>query len=174
MIRSASQQLPSESAAAAQAESAPVGQGLSAASSSAPAAVAAVADRDRLRAAGLRSTPARLAVLQVLDAAEAALSHADLVDRLGQERWDPATLYRNLCDLVRVGLARRVDVGDHVWRFEPRSQHDPSSHPHFTCTECGSTQCLPDLQWQPPEPAPRALQRQQVEVQIKGVCDDCG
>ena len=150
-----------------------MGQDLSAASSSAPAAGVAVADRDRLRTAGLRATPARLAVLQVLDAAEAALSHADLVDRLGQERWDPATLYRNLCDLVRVGLARRVDVGDHVWRFEPRSQHDPSSHPHFTCTECGSTQCLPELQWQPPEPAPRALQRQQVEVQIKGVCDDC-
>lgn len=173
MIRSTSQQLPSESAAAAQAGSAAVGQGLRAASASPLAAVAAVADRDRLRAAGLRSTPARLAVLQVLDAAEAALSHADLVDRLGQDRWDPATLYRNLCDLVRVGLARRVDVGDHVWRFEPRSQHDPSSHPHFTCTECGSTQCLPELQWQPPEPAPRALQRQQVEVQIKGVCDDC-
>lgn len=129
--------------------------------------------KDRLRAAGLRATPARLAVLQILDACDTALSHADLVERLAIGPWDPATLYRNLVELVRAGLARRVDIGDHIWRFESKREHEGGHHPHFTCTECGNTQCLPDLQLQPSEPAPRAIQRQQVEVQIKGVCDDC-
>ncbi len=141
---------------------------------SAPApATAPEQGKARLRAAGLRATPARLAVLAALDGGETALSHADLVERLAQGPWDPATVYRNLVELVRAGLARRVDIGDHIWRFEPKREHDDSHHPHFTCTECGNTQCLPDLQLQPSEPAPRAIQRQQVEVQIKGVCDDC-
>lgn len=131
------------------------------------------AGKGRLRAARMRVTPARLAVLAVLDAADTALSHADLVERLAEGPWDPATLYRNLVELVRGGLARRVDIGDHVWRFESKRPHEASSHPHFTCTACGTTQCLPDLHLQPSEPAPRAIQRQQVEVQIKGVCDDC-
>ena len=141
-----------------------------------PTAIAPTAldqGKDRLRAAGLRATPARLAVLSILDASDTALSHADLVERLTQGPWDPATLYRNLVELVRTGLARRVDIGDHIWRFESKREHDAGHHPHFTCTECGNTQCLPDLLLQPSEPAPRAIQRQQVEVQIKGVCDDC-
>ena len=37
------------------------------------------------------------------------------------QAWDPATIYRNLTDLSEAGLARRTDVGDHVWRFEARS-----------------------------------------------------
>jgi Fur family ferric uptake transcriptional regulator len=130
--------------------------------------------RHALRATGLRVTPARLRVLAELSGATTPQSHADVVATLADGPWDRATLYRNLLDLVRAGLARRVDLGDHVWRFEVQAaHHDPEAHPHFLCTSCGSSQCLPAIAFDPPPAAPASLRAHRVEVQIKGVCDAC-
>ena len=74
--------------------------------------------QDRIRAAGLRSTAPRVAVLRELENASAPMSHADLVDALGDEGYDRVTIYRNLTDLTEAGLVVRADLGDHVWRFE--------------------------------------------------------
>lgn len=127
-----------------------------------------------LRAAGLRATPARVHVLAALREAASPLSHAEVASQLASGPWDRATLYRNLLDLVRVGLARRVDLGDHIWRFDAQAdRHDPSGHPHFLCTACGTSQCLPEMAFEPPPAAPASLRAQRVEVQIKGVCDAC-
>src|SRR5438132_6944629 len=104
--------------------------------------------RAAVRARGLRATPSRLAVLEVLRASDAPRSHGDVAERLASQPWDRATIYRNLVDLAEAGLARRTDVGDHVWRFEarvPGSEHD-TSHPHFVCIECGSVECLPEIE----------------------------
>jgi Fur family ferric uptake transcriptional regulator len=134
-------------------------------------AVEAATGRDRLRAAGLRATPARLAVLQVLELSQHGVSHAELVEQLSD--WDATTLYRNLTDIVRVGLARRVDLGDHVWRYHRMGAEHQGEHPHFTCVECGETQCLPALQWTAGGNAPRAVAAMDVDVQLRGVCDHC-
>ncbi|MBI5607388.1 MAG: transcriptional repressor [Deltaproteobacteria bacterium] len=133
----------------------------------------AAALRDRLRGAGLRATPARLAVLEVLETSEHSLSHAELVALLQAGPWDATTLYRNLTDIVRVGLARRVDMGDHVWRYQRLDAAHQGDHPHFTCVQCGETQCLPGLQWTAAQQAPKAVARMEVDVQLRGVCDDC-
>jgi Fur family ferric uptake transcriptional regulator len=130
--------------------------------------------RAELRAKGLRATSSRAAVLALLRA-RGPMSHADAVARLAGETWDPATIYRNLMDLAEVGLARRTDVGDHVWRFEAISDaHVPTAHPHFVCTECGTIECLPrSVLAVPRARAPRALRRREVEVHVRGVCDAC-
>src|SRR3954469_3869624 len=100
--------------------------------------------RTSVRSKGLRATPSRLAVLEVLRASATPMSHGDVADRLASSSWDRATIYRNLTDLAEVGLVRRTDMGDHVWRFEAVSgDHD---HPHFVCTECGGVECLPDIE----------------------------
>lgn len=130
--------------------------------------------RERIRAAGLRSTAARIAVLEVLDAATAPLSHQDLVERLGPEGWDRATLYRNLTDLAEVGMLRRVDHGDHVWRYERAEPHQ-GEHPHFVCTSCGDVSCIPEVSVDLPASAdvPRSVRARKVQVQIQGECDAC-
>ena len=74
--------------------------------------------RTLVRQKGLRATPSRLAVLELLRSSDAPMSHGDVADRLASQAWDRATIYRNLTDLAEVGLVRRTDVGDHVWRFE--------------------------------------------------------
>lgn len=131
--------------------------------------------RTAVRNAGLRATPSRIAVLRLLRAAGSPVSHGDVVAELASQAWDPATIYRNLTDLSDVGLARRTDVGDHVWRYEAiTGGHQASAHPHFVCTECGSVECLPDLEYVVTRArAPRAVRLKRVEVQLRGPCDAC-
>jgi len=129
--------------------------------------------RAAVREAGLRATPSRLAVLHLLRAAQAPVSHSDVVAKLASQAWDPATIYRNLTDLSDVGLARRTDLGDHIWRFEAVS-HAASAHPHFVCTECGTVECLPELEYVVTRAkTPRAIRQKRVEVQMRGLCDAC-
>ncbi|MEO8552509.1 MAG: Fur family transcriptional regulator [Kofleriaceae bacterium] len=132
--------------------------------------------RKVIRDAGLRATPSRVTVLELLNGSEQPVSHGEVANRLASHAWDPATLYRNLSDFVTVGLVRRTDVGDHVWRFElVRGGHDRAAHPHFVCTECGTIECLPKLELVLPRTsAPKAVRQRKIEVQLRGLCDACG
>jgi Fur family transcriptional regulator, ferric uptake regulator len=132
--------------------------------------------RSAVRGKGLRATPSRLAVLELLRSSDTPMSHGDVADRLASQTWDRATIYRNLTDLAEAGLVRRTDVGDHVWRFEAVSAaHEVAAHPHFVCTECGTVECLPELELsvRPRGKPPRAVKQRQVEVQLRGLCDAC-
>ena len=133
--------------------------------------------QQRLRAVGLRSTAPRVAVLRELEAATSPMSHAYLVELLGDEGYDRVTIYRNLTDLTEVGLVRRADLGDHVWRFELKreTKAHQGTHPHFTCTDCGSVTCLPSeaVRVTPARGAPKAVSARTVDIQLRGQCDDC-
>src|SRR5687768_5216424 len=102
--------------------------------------------RQKLRDSGLRATLPRIAVMQQLLAARAPLSHGEVAEKLAHEGFDRATVYRNLIDLSDVGLLRRSDIGDHVWRFElvTSEEHGQAEHPHFICSGCGAVECLPE------------------------------
>jgi Fur family ferric uptake transcriptional regulator len=132
---------------------------------------------DALRAAGLRRTSPRIAVLQRLEAAAGPVSHGELAKKLAASGYDRATVYRNLIDLVDAGLVKRTDLGDHVWRFElVRDGGKPhSAHPHFLCTDCGDVSCLPGsaVKIVRAQGVPRAVGTHDVEVQVKGRCDAC-
>ncbi len=131
--------------------------------------------RAMIRDAGLRATASRLAVLALLLSEEAALSHAEVSEYLRTASWDRATLYRNLVDMTEVGILRRVELGDHTWRFEVRdAEHQGDEHPHFVCSECGTVECLPDVEFRTSSrKVPQAIRAKNVEVQLRGVCDDC-
>lgn len=90
---------------------------------------------------------------------------------------DRATIYRNLIDLTDAGLASRIDLGDHVWRFEVKRQVGDHvlSHPHFVCSDCGAVSCLPDVTVRivAGKSAPRSLASKNVAIQLTSRCDDC-
>lgn len=126
-----------------------------------------------LLAAGLRKTSTRLEVLRVLDEAEAPVSHGDVADRLARSGVDRATIYRNLLSLTEAGLARRTDLGDHVWRFE-RVREDgvtKHGHPHFVCVDCGDVSCLEDVKVSFVGRGSPLARRG--EIHVRGTCDDC-
>jgi Fur family ferric uptake transcriptional regulator len=134
--------------------------------------------KEQLRTAGLRATSSRSAVLRCLIEAKAPMTHADVCEALSALGYDRATLYRNLVDLTEAGLATRTDLGDHLWRFElaGRNKHDEAAHPHFVCSECGDVSCLPEasVDVKAVRGAPRVFKKKRVEIQVRGVCNDCG
>lgn len=138
--------------------------------------------RQRLREKGLRATPTRLVVYEVLKLEGRPLSHAEAT-ALAREKekdrpLDPVTVYRSLTDMSDAGIVRRIDFGDRVWRFDlsaSPSHSDQDKHPHFICTACGAVDCLPDL----PVPTytdrglPRSLRSGEAELEYRGLCDHC-
>jgi len=154
--------------------------------------IEADAARRRIRGAGLRCTAARLAVLEHLQAAAAPRTHAEVSTALAARGFDRATIYRNLTELTEAHLLSRVDLGDHVWRFETRHAHDAgpgdSGHPHFVCTSCGEVSCLDDVRvaitpqvgrrdrrtGRPRAGGRRAAIHTVTEILLKGRCGGCG
>jgi Fe2+ or Zn2+ uptake regulation protein len=97
------------------------------------------ATRETLRAAGLRATPQRLAILGL--AASAGGAHLSAEDvwqrlRLGGGEMDRSTVYRVLADLTAAGLLEQVGLGDGIARFEIQE----IAHHHAVCTRCGATE----------------------------------
>jgi Fur family ferric uptake transcriptional regulator len=130
--------------------------------------------RLRLRQAGYRNGPARVAVIDLLDAEDCCVSAADvhesLVDRVGL-----ASVYRVLESLFALGLVRRVDVGDGIARYEPLRESGEHHH-HLVCTECGKVEAFDDPALE------RAIRRveeksgyavEQHDVVLQGACDTC-
>lgn len=105
--------------------------------------------KQAIRSYGLRCTAARVAVLQHLMAATGPETHAEVSQALSDTAFDRATIYRNLTELTDVGLVSRIELGDHVWRFEVRRVGRDGKravdHPHFVCTSCGEVSCLDDV-----------------------------
>ncbi|REJ90183.1 MAG: transcriptional repressor [Planctomycetota bacterium] len=133
--------------------------------------------RERLRGAGLRSTSCRVAVLQHLASVGMPASHAEVSDQLVPSGFDKTTIYRSLIELAEVGIAARLDLGDHVWRFELlREGHKQHvEHPHFVCNSCGKVECLPDLniEFSQSTAAMKESFGEVHEVLLKGTCAAC-
>ena len=133
--------------------------------------------RERLRATGLRCTAARLWVMQELVDAMRPLTHAQVADALRPRGFDRATIYRNLVELTQAGLVARIELGDHVWRFELRKPGSAArrDHPHFVCVDCGEVACLPSVSVNI-KPAPGSKQSgigKVTEILLKGHCGQC-
>jgi len=131
--------------------------------------------RSVIRNAGIRATPARIAVLQELRAAPSPTTHAELSDRLVPRGFDKATVFRNLNDLAESGLVLRTELGDHVWRFEALDPEHPAAarHPHFICTKCGSVQCLEPIEFTGVSLKRSGTIGRITEILLKGECSDC-
>jgi Fur family ferric uptake transcriptional regulator len=144
------------------------------------------AARERVRAAGLRATEARIRVLAELSTAKGLLSHHDLDESLGKGGGiDKVTLYRVLDSLVESGLAHRVSGADRVWRFGALSEDAGSPdmvretherHAHFQCSDCGKVVCLREMPAARRTRAlrvPRGYRPETVELTVKGRCPGC-
>ena len=131
--------------------------------------------RATLRGAGLRSTPARIAAYRFLRDAASPVSHAEVAEELVQTGLDKATVFRNLNDLADAGLARRTELGDHVWRFElVGADGDGKAHPHFVCVDCGSVSCVDETEMK--QVAGRkgiATLGRVTEILLRGHCVEC-
>ena len=128
-----------------------------------------------LRGAGLRSTAARMGVLQRLQIASSPLSHSELADQLMPLGFDKATIFRNLADLTDSGLILRTELGDHVWRFEVRDEdhQEDGQHPHFVCIDCGGVTCLEQKTFDIKLKRVNDQVGHVTEILLRGHCNNC-
>jgi len=136
------------------------------------------AARELLQEEGLRCTASRLAVLRRLGDSGRPVSHNEVADELEGEGFDRSTIYRCLMDLSDAGIAIRMDLGDHTWRFGLLRNHESGAHqhPHFLCVDCGQAVCLPGVEVRVvgPKDGGRALISDISEVVLRGKCATCG
>lgn len=126
-----------------------------------------------LNSVNLRQTQPRVAILTVLLTADAPLSQEQIAEQIGTAAPNKTTIYRNLMNLVDKNLVHKAYLEERTWHFELAhhcGRHQ--CHPHFTCSVCQQTQCLPEVAMPLVElPENYVMQRQQ--VRIEGICGDC-
>jgi Fur family ferric uptake transcriptional regulator len=100
-----------------------------------------------LERGGYRSSAPRTAVLTALADLGCSVTAKEIADRLSAGGRDVglASIYRALELLERLRLARRVDAGEDVARYEPV---DPAGahHHHLVCDRCGDVSAFEDLE----------------------------
>jgi Fur family ferric uptake transcriptional regulator len=133
--------------------------------------------RDQIRSAGLRSTQARIAILERMQTSAGPLTHAQVADDLEPRGFDRATIYRSLVEMAEAGLLARMELGDHVWRYETRNTSDSAAAPHlhFVCVDCGHIECLEGTSVEAAlQPAIKRVAGGTIsEVLLKGSCRQC-
>lgn len=138
--------------------------------------------REILREKGLRATGPRLAVVETLAARGRPVSHSEVLERMGDIAFDPATVYRSLVKLVEVGIAQVVTRAGGMDRYAlVEDTHEThAEHPHFVCTDCGRVSCLPGTLSLRTETVLReevadrwAPSVRHATLQLQGECPDC-
>jgi Fur family ferric uptake transcriptional regulator len=98
---------------------------------------------DRFRQRGLRWTPQRRAVVEVLSGTDGHITGAELVERCRARdaQTIPSTVYRTLDVLEELGLVRHGHGADgrEEYHVGPATEHG-----HLYCAECGSSSEISD------------------------------
>lgn len=131
--------------------------------------------RERIRARGMRWTPQRRALIDVLSRADGHVTGAELVERCREidPATIPSTVYRTLDVLEELGFVSHSHSADgrEEYHVLPEAQHG-----HLECLGCGTT-------WEIPEAEARSivdgLERARgfavdvTHLSIAGLCQAC-
>jgi Fur family ferric uptake transcriptional regulator len=132
--------------------------------------------RDQLRARGLRWTPQRRTLIEVLSRTDGHVTGADLVERCRaiDATTTPSTVYRTLDVLEELGLLSHSHGADGREEFHVRPV---AAHGHLHCIGCGTTW---EIDSNEAAPLVDTLARQRAfavdlsHLSIAGRCSDCG
>jgi len=86
-----------------------------------------------------RITTPRREILAVLATDHGPFTIEEIHKRLGKQSCDIVTVYRNLATLEELGLVRRCDFGDRVYRYELNVDEH---HHHIVCRVCAKVETL--------------------------------
>ena len=126
-----------------------------------------------LRDHGHRITEPRKAMLIVLTAEHGPFSAEDLHKKIGDNGCDVVTVYRSLAAMEEIGVVRRCDFGDGVYRYEFNSgEHH---HHHIVCRSCRDVQTIDLCVADSLERIARNMGYAKVThiLEVFGVCPNC-
>lgn len=91
---------------------------------------------------GLKSTPLRLNILEILNRSHRPLSSEELQTKLAKIEHDKATLFRCLKKFSEVDLIKMVDLGEGFLRYEMTCLEHHHHH-HVMCVKCKKIEVIP-------------------------------
>ena len=96
-----------------------------------------------LHEAELKATPARLAVLELLEKTETPIDVATITDYLKKNeiKADQATVFRIINMFTQKGLTKQIQLNEGKFRYELTSKPD---HHHLICQKCGTIEDISD------------------------------
>jgi len=132
--------------------------------------------RDQMRERGMRWTPQRRLLLNVLSEARGDhVTAAELLDRCRAEdpQTTPSTVYRTLDVLEEMGLVRHAHGADGREEFHVLPERE---HGHLTCTSCGQTWEIDEREAETLTGALSSKRGFDVDLShlaVVGICSDC-
>lgn len=99
--------------------------------------------KDELNEVHLRATPARMALLNLLESSKKPLDVQTMIDYLKEKEveTDPATVFRIVNMFTERGLIKPIHLNEGKSRYELAAKAD---HHHLVCTRCGQIQDISD------------------------------
>src|SRR5690348_13299400 len=106
--------------------------------------------KTELNEAELRATPARIAVMKLLETTDVPIDVATIIEYLEKQqiKTDPATAFRIISMFTQKGLTKQLSLNEGKFRYELSSKAD---HHHLICENCGKiediSECaIPELE----------------------------
>lgn len=90
--------------------------------------------KQQLKTGGLKVTPARLGLLDILKHTKKPLSIKDIAKKMGNGNVDLVTLYRNIESLEKLNIVKQIKLKDSQAYYEIAAG---AHHHHLVCTNCG-------------------------------------
>jgi Fe2+ or Zn2+ uptake regulation protein len=99
--------------------------------------------KDELNEVQLRATPARLALMNLLETSDKPIDVQTMIDYLNNKdvNTDPATVFRIVNMFTEKGLTKQIQLQEGKFRYELSTKAD---HHHLVCTKCGDIQDISD------------------------------
>lgn len=99
--------------------------------------------KKELRHLDLKATPARLAVLKLLETTTHPVDVQTIIDHVRNENItiDPATAFRIVNAFTEKGITKQVQFLEGKYRYELSSKED---HHHLICESCGTIEDVSD------------------------------
>lgn len=129
-----------------------------------------------LKRSQLSITESRRRILELFQANNGALAHADIEKKTG-EQFDRVTIYRTLQTFVEKGIVHTIPTPDNAVLYalckDACSEgHHHDNHVHFICDLCGTTYCLDHITI-PKVQLPTGFLATRTDVVVSGRCDKC-
>lgn len=99
--------------------------------------------KDELNEVSLRATPARMALMELLETTDKPVDVQTMIGFLEKRgiKADPATVFRIVNMFTEKGLTKQIQLLEGKARYELATQSD---HHHLVCTKCGDIQDISD------------------------------
>ncbi len=100
-----------------------------------------------LREGGSKLTPQRLAILDVIIAQEGLhLTIEEIYDKVREVKPETgvATVYRTILLFEELGIVKKLDLNDGIYRYELNHEEEVHGHHHLVCSACGKVEEVRD------------------------------